>query len=106
MGHPGDPAGADQNPACIPAAAHSSAVLIQSHLVALSAASGTDLWAYLLAASMMASMLNTLRNDHPAKPLHSTSIVLQQIIHPLLHQLLLLPSQLCFLSLASSMCIS
>ena len=37
--HPGDPAGVDQVLTCVPVAVHGSALLIQTHLVAFSAAS-------------------------------------------------------------------
>uniref|UniRef100_A0A3Q4NBT4 AIG1-type G domain-containing protein n=1 Tax=Neolamprologus brichardi TaxID=32507 RepID=A0A3Q4NBT4_NEOBR len=39
---PGDPAGGDQAPTCVPVATHGSALLIDSHLVAFSAASLTE----------------------------------------------------------------
>ncbi len=71
---PGDPAGVDQAPTYIPVAVHGSALLIQSHLVAFSAASHAYRMALFLATPVTPKRLRTLQSERPAKPLQPTSI--------------------------------
>ncbi len=73
--HPGDPAGVDQAPTCVPVAIHGSALLIQSHLVAFSAASFADWMDIFLATPETPKRLRTLQSEHPAKPLQPTSTI-------------------------------
>lgn len=56
-----------QTPTYLPAATHGEALLIHSHVIALSVASVIDLSAFLLDAPMRPSILNALRIDSPEK---------------------------------------
>lgn len=83
--HPrrGDPAGGDQFLGCILARDDDWASLFsQSHLVALSAASVTDLMTLFLAKPTIPSLARTLQSDLPTKPQRSTSIGSQWVIQP------------------------
>lgn len=69
--HPpsGDPARVDQAPTCVPAVlTHSSDLLIQIHLEALSAASVIDLIALLFAAPVMLSRVKLLHKERANMP--------------------------------------